>query len=452
MQVNNFLVMNEPNHPVALTGLPNAFASACREARTEEDLYARCRAVLVAYFGTEKIWLTISAGHGHLLRLGPASGLGEAVQVATFAAGTTSVAIHSDPAGASTLRTVAMPLSFALAVLVELRTVLVERQAALEDSAFQLRALRQVSRLLATAHSVAETEQLILDFLAEVFGALWCCLYRPEGDRYVARAARSDTPRAAPGPVSRDRLDAAVPPGGATPGADAGVAAVLGHGVQLCIPLDSGDDRVAVVALGSRTGGASYGPAEHELAHTLSVASATALRNAELIEQLHSAATTDELTGLMNRRALEERLRDELARGDRHHLNTSVVLLDVDRFKAVNDSLGHAAGDRLLKLVATVLRRERRSLDSVGRLGGDEFLAILPMTSAQEARIFANRVQASLAALHSAHPDLGVASASMGVAQAPLHGHTASVLLAAADLALYRAKRTGRNAIELAEA
>src|SRR5688500_20381730 len=101
-----------------------------------------------------------------------------------------------------------------------------------------------------------------------------------------------------------------------------------------------------------------------------------ALKNAELIERLHNAATTDELTGLLNRRALEERLEAEVSRSHRHQIRTSVVLIDVDRFKLVNDTLGHAAGDRYLVLLSEVLQHKVRTLDVVGRLGGDEFLVM----------------------------------------------------------------------------
>ena len=135
-----------------------------------------------------------------------------------------------------------------------------------------------------------------------------------------------------------------------------------------------------MLVLGSRISDKLYGRAELELAGTLSFAAAIALKNSELVEQLHSAATTDELTGLYNRRALEERLAAEISRSLRHQLHTSVLLLDLDRFKVVNDTMGHAAGDRLLIQVASILRQQCRALDVVGRLGGDEFLVILPMT------------------------------------------------------------------------
>ena len=151
------------------------------------------------------------------------------------------------------------------------------------------------------------------------------------------------------------------------------------------------------------------------MAGTLSFAAAIALKNSELVEQLHSAATTDELTGLYNRRALEERLGAEISRSLRHQLHTSVLLLDLDRFKSVNDTMGHAAGDRLLIQVAKILKQQCRALDVVGRLGGDEFLVILPMTKPSEAQVFVARVQASLREMETGEP--GVRPLH------PQHGH-----------------------------
>ncbi len=169
------------------------------------------------------------------------------------------------------------------------------------------------------------------------------------------------------------------------------------------------------------------------------------------MEQLQSAASTDELTGLYNRRALEERLAAEISRSLRHQLNTTALLLDLDFFKKVNDDMGHAAGDRMLVEVAEVLRRECRTLDVCGRLGGDEFLVILPMTKPEEAMVFVSRVQSGLARLEELHAEFGRCTASFGLAECPRLGTSVTSVLAAADAALYRAKRSGRNAVAIAE-
>lgn len=443
--------MSLPSAQSALAGLPSAFAEACRSARTEAELFDRCHAVLVRQAGTTKVWLSVEDSRGGV-RVGPTAGYADGLEVAEFAAGEIRVAIAAAGDDAGRLRPLAMPLVFALAVLVELRGVLADRQAALDDATFQLRALRQVSRLLASAMSVERTEELVTDFVAEVFACRWVALYRPVGDAYEVRQLRAFDERQRHPPVRREALDAAVPDGSTTAGTAVALRGLVDADAQLAAPLDAGAERVAVLVLGPRGEGRGYGRSELELLNTLGIAAAISLRNAELVEALHNAATTDPLTGLMNRRAIEERLTQELQRADRHHLTTSIVLVDLDRFKAINDTMGHAAGDRVLRLVAQVLRREARALDVVGRLGGDEFVAILPMTTATEARIFAGRVQSSLVQLQATHPELGQCTASLGIAQAPLHGLSASVILAAADLALYKAKHAGRNAIEVAGA
>src|ERR671917_611049 len=430
--------------PTALVSIPSAFAAACRLSRTEGELFERCRIALVRRYQSERIWLNLASPANSETRVGPTAGFEDAVEVARLASGETEVIIHAERAVAEEMRPVAMSLALGLSVVMELRGILLERQAALDDAVFQLRALRQVARLLSSVHSTEETEQLILDFMAEVFVAWWACLYRPEGKSYVPSVFRSLNDRLRPAPIDQGELDAALPPGSAATGIeDSRLTELVGPGAELVVPLDAGAERMAVLVLGSRISDKLYGRAESELAGTLSFAAAIALKNSELVEQLHSAATTDELTGLCNRRALEDRLAAEISRSLRHQLHTSVLLLDLDRFKVVNDTMGHAAGDRLLFQVGQVLRNQCRALDVVGRLGGDEFLVILPMTKPAEARVFVARVQASLREIEKTNPEFGACTLSMGIAESPQHGTTVSSVLAAADNALYRAKRGG---------
>ncbi len=437
----------------ALASLPSAFAAACRLSRTDGELFERCRAALVRRFRSEQIWFSvISTSDEPTPRVGPPEGFDTAVEVARLSSGQTEIVIHAEPAVAGEMRSVAMPLALGLTVVLELRSILLERQAALDDAVFQLRALRQVARLLSSVHSTEETEQLILDFMAEVFFAWWACIFRPDGDAYtpkIYRSMKDEPPRQS---INRAALDEALPTGSASTGSDdIAVAALVGREAQLIIPLDAGAERMALLVLGPRISDKPYGRAEQELAGTLSFAAAIALKNAELVEQLHSAATTDELTGLYNRRALEDRLGAEISRSLRHQLHTSVLLIDLDRFKIVNDTMGHAAGDRLLVQIGGILMQQCRALDVVGRLGGDEFLVILPMTRPEESRVYVSRVLEGLRELEQAHPEFGHCTISMGIAESPRHGTTVSSLLAAADAALYKAKRGGRNAVEVSD-
>ncbi len=408
---------------------------------------------MVERFGSEQVWFTIGSKRGTDRRVGAAAGYEDAREVARLASGETELTITADAGVVQALRPDAIPLAWGLLVTLELRSILLERQSELDDAVFQLHALRQVARLLASVHSADETERLIVDFTAEVFIASWVCLYRLRRDEYAAVAFRSRDELPTPEAIPRDRLDAAVPLGGSASACnEPPLATAAPPGTQILVPLDAGSERMAVLAVGPRVTGQQLGNAELELAGTLSFAAAIALKNAALVEELHSAATTDQLTELYNRRALEERLKAELQRASRHELKTSIVLIDMDLFKLVNDNLGHPAGDRLLVILAKILSQQSRNLDIVGRLGGDEFLVILPMTSAEEARVYVNRVTDTLRKLPDSHPEFGPQTISLGVAEARRHGSTFSALLRAADAALYRAKRGGGNRVEVAEA
>lgn len=435
----------------SLPTLSSAFAAACRVARSDSELFERCREVLVKRFESDQIWFSVSRNGTGADRIGGPEGFPEAVEVGRSSSGETELVILAAPSIAVSIRPMALSIAVGLSVVLELRSVLLERQAALDDSVFQLRALRQVARLLSSVHSTEESEHLVLDFMAEVFFAWWACLYRPEKGQYKPKRYRALDQTGVPEPMELAALDKSLPAGSSVcDTSDASLGKLLPAGAELVIPLDAGSERLALLVLGPRLNNLVYGRAERDLASTLSFAAAIALKNAELVERLHNAATTDELTGLLNRRALEERLEAEVSRSHRHQIKTSIVLLDVDRFKLVNDTLGHAAGDRYLVLVAQALNHHIRALDVVGRQGGDEFLVILPMTSAAEALVFINRLQAGLKELASQHPEFGLATLSFGIAESPRHGRTPTAVLAAADSALYAAKRGGRNLVEIA--
>jgi diguanylate cyclase (GGDEF)-like protein len=161
----------------------------------------------------------------------------------------------------------------------------------------------------------------------------------------------------------------------------------------------------------------------------------------------HFLARTDALTGIPNRRYLEEVLVAECTRADRNRDRLSIVMSDIDDFKSINDAHGHAAGDEALKLVAQVARVSARASDFVGRWGGDEFLFILPRTAGDEALTFAERFLDKLKAtpVRCGENEVGL-KASAGVAES-LHGGQTDPpeLVNRADQALYAAKKSGRN-------
>jgi diguanylate cyclase (GGDEF)-like protein len=160
------------------------------------------------------------------------------------------------------------------------------------------------------------------------------------------------------------------------------------------------------------------------------------------IEQL---AHFDRLTGLPNRGLLDDRLEQAVQLATRQAEPLAVLLFDLDGFKAVNDTLGHAAGDALLAQVGTRSRECMRASDTVGRLGGDEFLAILPSTGAEGAQAVAAKLLEALARPYALDRGPAVIGVSIGGAFHPADGLTPDALTHAADVALYRAKREGRN-------
>ncbi len=167
-------------------------------------------------------------------------------------------------------------------------------------------------------------------------------------------------------------------------------------------------------------------------------------------QQAVKASRTDVLTGLPNRRAFYDRATRELERASRYGRPVSLIMLDIDRFKAVNDTHGHAAGDEVLRHLADILRRDKRGNDLVGRLGGEEFSLLLPEASPDEALNLAERIRAAIAASPAVHNGQSIAySASFGVArQQP--GDSLENILHRADQALYAAKEAGRNRVEAA--
>jgi diguanylate cyclase (GGDEF)-like protein/putative nucleotidyltransferase with HDIG domain len=163
-----------------------------------------------------------------------------------------------------------------------------------------------------------------------------------------------------------------------------------------------------------------------------------------LIETLSDRATRDMLTGLPNRRGYQERIEQELARSARHGTPVTIVLADIDNFKALNDAFGHRFGDRALEEFADLCRHELRSPDLVSRVGGEEFAIILPHIDERGALAVAERLRRAVGArIHA--PDGRSLTASFGIASFPEHGSDPEVLLDHADQAMYAAKHLGRD-------
>lgn len=214
---------------------------------------------------------------------------------------------------------------------------------------------------------------------------------------------------------------------------------------SIVVPLTVRGKVIGVLTL-DRMEGRTF--AEHELEPVQLFANfaAIAIQNALAYQEVERQAISDGLTGLRNYRHFQEQLRAEVSRAERYGERFCLLMMDLDHFKTVNDSVGHQKGDEVLRLVAGALRRCTRESDYVARYGGEEFVMILPRTGLEEAAALAERVRAAVAALDLGHPDLRV-TMSIGVAAYPDAAADADGVLGAADAALLRAKALGRDRV-----
>ncbi|NJP07916.1 MAG: diguanylate cyclase [Chloroflexaceae bacterium] len=186
-----------------------------------------------------------------------------------------------------------------------------------------------------------------------------------------------------------------------------------------------------------------------QLADSVARQIALALTNLTMREQLQHQATRDALTGLYNRRYLDETLPRELQRAERQNDAVSVIMMDIDHFKRFNDTYGHDAGDTLLRAIGAFLQHNTRGDDIACRYGGEEFTVVLPCASLENAWKRAEELRIGIEMLMVVHQEqpLGAVTSSLGVAVFPVHGTTADALIKAADQALYQAKQSGRNRV-----
>jgi diguanylate cyclase (GGDEF)-like protein len=215
------------------------------------------------------------------------------------------------------------------------------------------------------------------------------------------------------------------------------------------VPLIFNGRLMGVLQVNSNDHGRVWQESEILLLRTVADQVAVAVNHAGLFAQIQQQALTDALTGLFNRRSFEINLEKEVMMSRRTHQPLSLIMLDLDRFKHLNDTAGHDAGDDALRRLADCFRTELRAVDSAARFGGDEFALILPQAYADGALIVAERLRARIEQIDI--PDVGNLTASIGIATFPLNANSRAELFRAADDALYMAKRTGRNRVCVAE-
>jgi diguanylate cyclase (GGDEF)-like protein len=222
----------------------------------------------------------------------------------------------------------------------------------------------------------------------------------------------------------------------------------------IAVPLIRGDRTMGVLALYGRS---IPEPFEREDVSTLgsfAAQASVAVENVLLHKEAQRLSITDGLTGVWNRRYLQLTLTKEIERGQRFGRPLSVLMMDIDHFKNVNDAHGHQVGDEVLvELTRRAMSTIRGQIDALARYGGEEFVVVLPETPSDGARVVADKIRAVIR--HRPFVEEGNTSVpltvSIGVASFPEDGATADELIRAADLAMYRAKEAGRDRVETAQ-
>jgi diguanylate cyclase (GGDEF)-like protein len=216
----------------------------------------------------------------------------------------------------------------------------------------------------------------------------------------------------------------------------------------LCIPINYGESLLGVLNIESRNENA-FSPQDVLILNTLADLLATALHNAFVFQKLQQQSITDGLTGIKTRRFFWEALSAEWKRASRSGRPFSVVLIDLDKFKEVNDTMGHFEGDLVLARVGRLLEQKSRQSNVVARYGGDEFIVLMPETGSEQAQVLAERLRQWLASdpMLNEHHITG----SFGVASFPMHGFSIEDLIRVADAGMYVSKRSGGNSVSTAQ-
>ena len=335
-----------------------------------------------------------------------------------------------------------------------------------EERARRLASLFESSRAVASAASMEEALEVVTRCAGEVFGVSECVAYEldADNDAVVARAMWERSPSGwdrlgEPSPLAEDPMSRSVLESGrpflgrlSDPQLDPVSRADLekwGEKSCLTVPMLSVDGPMGLLNLWDREQERSYTEGELALATSLAELAGEAVGSAKLLRRLRSLSESDSLTGLANHRKLYEFLAQEQARAERYGSHFSLVMLDIDEFKLLNDTHGHPAGDAVLRQVGRLLSEQTRAADIVGRYGGDEFLLVLPETTAAEAGRLAEKLRGTLAEepyVTAAGQQIPI-HASFGIAAYPEDVPDANGLVALADANLYASKRRGGDAI-----
>jgi diguanylate cyclase (GGDEF)-like protein len=220
----------------------------------------------------------------------------------------------------------------------------------------------------------------------------------------------------------------------------------------VCVPIKAHDHVLGVIELVNALGKPSFGAEDIPILKSLADYAAIALENARYVQRIHELTITDDCTALFNARHLNFVLDTEIYRSNRYGYEFSIVFIDLDHFKQVNDAHGHLVGSKLLWMIGDTIKGHLRMIDYAFRYGGDEFVVLLPQTSKENALMVVRRVRDLLTnRVFFSEEKMNIkVTASFGVASFPVDGRTRKELLRKADEAMYIVKNSTRNNIALA--
>jgi diguanylate cyclase (GGDEF)-like protein len=330
-----------------------------------------------------------------------------------------------------------------------------EKVDALQVLSFELRAMARMGAYLHASLSTEELRQVLHAGLPGLFPGCDGAVYVFHSSHDVLERATSWGRGAFP--PSFGPLDCWALRRGQAHVSDPGQAAVRcshpggENGATLCVPMAAAGEIMGVITIA--IGNADACESSLDLATTVAGQVGLALSDLQLRDKLREQSIHDPLTGLFNRRYLEESFQLELHRAERSARPVSLIMLDLDHFKRLNDSLGHQAGDAVLQELGALLQRSVRAGDLACRYGGEEMLVLLPEVGISPALARAEELRLGISALRvrALGKALPTVTASFGVATFPHHGRTLTELLRSTDAALYRAKAAGRNRVVCAE-
>ena len=322
-----------------------------------------------------------------------------------------------------------------------------------------LTTLHQITLDLLNKMDINELLQSIVDRAAEFLDAPYCEIMLYENDKLVVRAYTSNQSFLVNDQVERDEAFLS------WKAFDTGTPAIMNNysewaqrrnlydEIQLdavvSLPIISKQGSVGVLELARSTPGMEFDDFEIQAATLFAQLASLSLENAKLHEAIRQESIRDALTGLFNRRFMQESLIKETSRAKRKGMPLAVVMFDLDHLKEINDTYGHSAGDEVLRNVSQAIKTKIRMGDIACRYGGDEFTLILTDATMDNARQRMEELRKEISLMSIQHEGSPITkfSLSIGVAEYPRNGTRGEELLKAADMALYRAKQTGRNRV-----